>query len=167
MTRLKFTKMKTVLCAVSAVFLASIFGAFPSEAKTAFDPSYYFEKYVDVANEYGFDTQALFNHYQTAGMQEGRFPNRESEWKAAAGYVATQEERTAFMMQIPSPNPENANSDLPKFDPIYYYNNYPDVAAVIGPDAIGLLNHYFAYGYSEARLPYYGAEPCTDVQTSF
>ena len=50
-TRLKFTKMKTVLCAVSAVFLASIFGAFPSEAKTAFDPSYYFEKYVDVANE--------------------------------------------------------------------------------------------------------------------
>ena len=143
---MKFTKMKTVLCAVSAVFLASIFGAFPSEAKTAFDPSYYFEKYVDVANEYGFDTQALFNHYQTAGMQE---------------------ERTAFMMQIPSPNPENANSDLPKFDPIYYYNNYPDVAAVIGPDAVGLLNHYFAYGYSEGRLPYYGAEPCTDVQTSF
>ena len=83
------------------------------------------------------------------------------------GYVATQEERTAFMMQIPSPNPENANSDLPKFDPIYYYNNYPDVAAVIGPDAVGLLNHYFAYGYSEGRLPYYGAEPCTDVQTSF
>ena len=109
---MKFTKMKTVLCAVSAVFLASIFGAFPSEAKTAFDPSYYFEKYVDVANEYGFDTQALFNHYQTAGMQEGRFPNRESEWKAAAGYVATQEERTAFMMQIPSPNPENANSEI-------------------------------------------------------
>lgn len=100
-------------------------------------------------------------------MQEGRFPNRESEWKAAAGYVATQEERTAFMMQIPSPNPENANSDLPKFDPIYYYNNYPDVAAVIGPDAVGLLNHYFAYGYSEGRLPYYGSEPCTDVQTSF
>ena len=47
------------------------------------------------------------------------------------------------------------------------YNNYPDVAAVIGPDAVGLLNHYFAYGYSEGRLPYYGAEPCTDVQTSF
>ena len=150
---MKFTKMKTVLCAVSAVFLASIFGEIPSEAKTAFDPSYYFEKYVDVANEYGFDTQALFNHYQTAGMKEGRFPNRESEWKAAAGYVATQEERTAFMMQIPSPNPENANSDLPKFDPIYYYNNYPDVAAVIGPDAVGLLNHYFAYGYSEGSRP--------------
>ena len=70
-------------------------------------------------------------------------------------------------LRIPSPNPENANSDLPKFDPIYYYNNYPDVAAVIGPDAVGLLNHYFAYGYSEGRLPYYGAEPCTDVQTSF
>ena len=152
---MKFTKMKTVLCAVSAVFLASIFGAFPSEAKTAFDPSYYFEKYVDVANEYGFDTQALFNHYQTAGMQEGRFPNRESEWKAAAGYVATQEERRAAF----------------KFDGAWevntIYNNYPDVAAVIGPDAVGLLNHYFAYGYSEGRLPYYGAEPCTDVQPSF
>lgn len=164
---MKFKKTNLLLCTLSAVFFAAAFAAFPSEAKTAFDPSYYFEKYVDAANTYGFDPQALFQHYQTSGMKEGRFPNRQSEWKAAAGYVATEEERTAFLMTIPAPNPENAASDLPKFDPIHYYNTYADVAAVIGEDATALLQHYFAYGFSEGRIPYYGAGPCTEVQTSF
>ena len=53
------------------------------------------------------------------------------------------------------------------FDPNYYYDKYPDVAAAIGNDPQALLNHYFAYGYAEGRLPFYGADPCTEVQTSY
>ena len=70
-------------------------------------------------------------------------------------------------MTIPPADPNNADSDLPKLDPIYYYNTYPDVAKVVGKNSQGLLEHYFAYGYSEGRLPYYGADPCTEVQTSY
>lgn len=164
---MKFKKLKALACTLCAVFLFSAVAAFPSDAATAFDPSYYYWKYPDVAAVTGFDTQALFDHYQTCGMEEGRFPNAQAEWRAAAGHVDTEEERTAFLMQIPSVTPNPDESDLPKFDPIFYYNTYPDIAEVIGRDAVALLNHYFAYGYSEGRLAYYGAEPCTEVQTTF
>lgn len=100
-------------------------------------------------------------------MAEGRYANQQAEWRAAAGHVDTAEERKAFLMIIPPADPNNADSDLPKLDPIYYYNTYPDVAKVVGKNAQGLLEHYFAYGYSEGRLPYYGADPCTEVQTSY
>lgn len=166
-TKLKLNKTKTLLGTLCAVFLCSAFTALPARAATAFDPNYYFAKYQDVAVAVGFDPQALFDHYQNFGMNEGRFPNAQAEWRAAAGHVDTPEEKTAFLMQIPPADPDNASSDLPKLDPFYYYNTYPDVAEVVGRDAQALLNHYFAYGYSEGRLPYYGAEPCTEVQTSY
>lgn len=166
---MKLHKTKLLFCTLCSIFLASAFASFPSKAATAFDPHYYFSKYPDVSNVVGFDPQALFDHYQNFGMEEGRFPNMQAEWRDAAGHVDTVEERTAFLMQVPASavDPENANSDLPKMDPVFYYNTYPDVAAVIGKDPVALLNHYFAYGYSEGRLPYYGAEPCTEIQTSY
>ena len=146
-TVLKFKKSKMLLGTMCALVLATTIGAFPSKAESAFDYNYYFWKYPDVANAVGFDPQAL--------------------WRAAAGHVDTAEERKAFLMTIPPADPNNADSDLPKLDPIYYYNTYPDVAKVVGKNAQGLLEHYFAYGYSEGRLPYYGADPCTEVQTSY
>lgn len=168
-TKMKLKKSKILLLTLCAVFVTSVFAAFPSRAATAFDPHYYFWKYPDVAAAVGFDPQALFDHYQNFGMDEGRFPNMQAEWRDAAGHVDTREERTAFLIQVPASaiDPENANSKLPKFDPVYYYNTYPDIAEVIGRDPVALLNHYFAYGYSEGRLPFYGAGPCTEVQTSY
>ncbi|MDO4260469.1 MAG: hypothetical protein Q4C82_00190 [Eubacteriales bacterium] len=164
---MRFKKVKMLLCALSAAFLCSAFAAIPAEAATAFDYNYYYWKYPDVAVALGFDPGALFEHYENFGMAEGRYPNAQAEWRAAAGHVDTVEERTAFLMQIPPADPDNADSDLPKLDPIYYYNTYPDVAAVVGNNAQGLLEHYFAHGYSEGRLAFYGAEPCTEVQTSY
>ena len=164
---MKFHKTKALLGALCAASFLSAFAALPAKAATAFDPNYYFAKYRDVAVELGFNPEALFRHYQTSGMKEGRFPNVQAEWRAAIGHVDTVEERTAFLMKIPPADPNNAASKLPKLDPFYYYNTYPDVAAVIGNDAQGLLNHYFQYGYAEGRLPFYGAEPCTEIQTSY
>ena len=165
--KMKFKKTKTLLCTLCAVFAASAFAAIPARAETAFDPHYYYQKYPDVANVTGFDPQALFNHYEQFGMEEGRFPNMQAEWRDAAGIVDSEEDRTAFLMTNYPSDPDNAQSDLPKLDPVYYYNTYPDVAEVVGKDPVALLNHYFAYGYSEGRLPFYGAEPCTEVQTSY
>lgn len=165
---MKHIKTKTLFCgAFCAVLLSSALAVFPVKAATAFDPNYYFWKYRDVAVVTGFDPQALFDHYQNFGMEEGRYPNAQAEWRAAVGHVDTVEERTAFLMQTPPADPENANSTLPLFDPFFYYNTYADVAETIGPNAQALLEHYFAYGFSEGRLPFYGAEPCTEVQTSY
>lgn len=165
---MKLSKIKALTLTFCAAFFCFAFAAIPVKAATAFDPYYYFWKYKDVACAYGYDPQALFNHYQTCGMAEGRFPNRQAEWREAAGHVDTAEERTAFLMTFPASGPADAeDTDLPMFDPIHYYNTYPDVAAVIGKDPVALLNHYFAYGFSEGREAFYGAEPCTEVQSHY
>ena len=99
-TDLKFKKSKMLLGTMCALVLATTIGAFPSKAESAFDYNYYFWKYPDVANAVGFDPQALFNHYQTSGMAEGRYANQQAEWRAAAGHVNTAEERKAFLMTL-------------------------------------------------------------------
>ena len=78
-TDLKFKKSKMLLGTMCALVLATTIGAFPSKAESAFDYNYYFWKYPDVANAVGFDPQALFNHYQTSGMAEGRYANQQAD----------------------------------------------------------------------------------------
>ena len=164
---MKFYKPKILLCTLCALFLSLAFAVYPVKAATAFDPNYYYTTYPDVAAVTGFDPAALYQHYQTFGIQEGRFPNAQAAWRAVAGDPDTEEDRAAFLMQVPSSDPVSSENDLPVFDPIFYYNMYPDVAATVGRDAQALLNHYFAYGYSEGRLPFFDAEPCTEVRSSF
>lgn len=45
------------------------------------------------------------------------------------------------------------------FDPAYYAQTYPDVAAALGTDATALYNHYVNFGQKEGRTPYAGAQP--------
>ncbi|MCD8241908.1 MAG: hypothetical protein LUD73_05945 [Lachnospiraceae bacterium] len=160
--------VKTLLCGVGAVFLCALFTAIPTEARSAFDPSYYAAMYTDAMYSCGGDNQALYEHYMTVGIAEGRYPNRQAEWRAAAGNPETAEELAdVFLMTIPASNPYYADSDLDTFDPIHYYNTYADVAAVIGEDPVALLNHYFAYGYSEGRDAYYDSGPCVEVKPCY
>ena len=149
--KLKYHKSKRLLCTLCALFLSLAFAALPVNAATAFDPYYYYTTYPDVAAVTGFDPAALL----------------QASWRAVAGYVDTEEMRTAFLMQIPSSDPVSSENDLPVFDPVFYYNMYPDVAATVGRDPQALLNHYFTYGFSEGRLPFFDAEPCTEVRSTF
>ncbi len=159
---------KTLLCTLGAVFCCVLFTAIPADARSAFDPSYYYEKYPDAQYACGNDNQALYEHYMTIGIAEGRYANRQAEWRAAAGNPDSLEERSdVFLMTFPASNPDYADSDLATFDPIHYYNTYADVAAVIGEDPVALLNHYFAYGYNEGRDAYYASGPCVDVKPCY
>lgn len=47
--------------------------------------------------------------------------------------------------------------ELGQFDPVFYAQAYPDVAAVLGTDATTLYNHYQSFGQKEGRVPYAGA----------
>ena len=56
-----------------------------------------------------------------------------------------------------------------EFDPVYYAQTYPDVAAAFGNDAQLLLNHYLTYGQKEGRKPSANAqagEAVTSVKTT-
>lgn len=45
------------------------------------------------------------------------------------------------------------------FDPVFYAQTYPDVAAAFGTDANVLYAHYILYGQKEGRIPYAGGQP--------
>ena len=45
------------------------------------------------------------------------------------------------------------------FDPVFYYNTYPDVAAAFGNNEALLYQHYLLSGKAEGRLPYAAAAP--------
>lgn len=53
--------------------------------------------------------------------------------------------------------------ELGKFDPVFYAQTYPDVAAVLGTDAEALYNHYITCGQKEGRVPYAGAAVGAEV----
>ncbi|MCC8126345.1 MAG: hypothetical protein LIO92_02960 [Clostridiales bacterium] len=159
---------KTLLCTLGAVFLCALFTAIPTEARSAFDPSYYYAMYPDAQYACGNDNQALYEHYMTVGIAEGRYPNRQAEWRAAAGNPETAEELAdVFLMSFPASDPAWADSDLDTFDAIHYYNTYADVAAVIGEDPVALLSHYINYGFSEGRDAYYASGPCVEVKPCY
>ncbi|MBD5467422.1 MAG: CAP domain-containing protein [Lachnospiraceae bacterium] len=113
----------------------------PFQVTNAFDPVYYAQTYPDVAGIIGTDTEALQNHYLTSGKSEGRFPN------ALAAYAATVANVTN------ATNVTNAANGQYEFDPVFYAQTYPDVAAAFGMDAEALYNHYITCGINEGRLP--------------
>lgn len=57
--------------------------------------------------------------------------------------------------------PIQARAAEEDFDPVFYAETYPDVAAVLGTDADALYNHYINNGKAEGRLPH--AEGDTDT----
>lgn len=60
---------------IGALIMAGILILSGSSASAkSFDPAYYASKYPDVVNALGTDSGALYNHYMTYGINEGRFP---------------------------------------------------------------------------------------------
>lgn len=68
-------------------------------------------------------------------------------WAMAVGTA------TGVKMAVESPYAD----ELQQFDPVFYAQAYPDVAAVLGTDAETLYNHYQNFGQKEGRVPYAGA----------
>ena len=79
--------IKTSLIILITLFL-NIGIKIDSKAST-FDPAYYSARYPDVAEAFGTDTVALYNHYLNNGISEGRFANATEEANASAGIVST------------------------------------------------------------------------------
>lgn len=52
---------------------------------STFDPAYYAARYPDVVNALGTDSVALYNHYVTNGIYEGRYANATDEANGIAG----------------------------------------------------------------------------------
>lgn len=109
-----------------------------------FDAQFYAATYPDVAAVCGSNTNLLYQHYLMFGKAEGRLPYAPGT-SASAPAAAASGAKTM--------------PDGGLFDPVFYYNTYPDVAAAFGNNEALLYQHYLLSGKAEGRLPYAAAAP--------
>lgn len=88
-----------------------------------FDYMDYADRYSDLKDAFGYDRTALYNHYLTCGINEGRTANF-----------------------------QRAEGSIDRFDYIDYADRYSDLEAAFGYDRDALYNHYLTYGINEGRI---------------
>lgn len=113
----------TALCLVFGPVVSSI----PSQAfeltKENFDYERYADDYADLKAAFGYNRDALFNHYNSCGRKEGRhaYPRQDALLSAEG------------------------------FDHVSYADTYPDVKAAFGYNKNALYRHYVDHGRAEGR----------------
>ena len=125
-----------------------------------FDPEYYAANNPDVVAAVGTDTAALYNHYKTCGIKEGRLPyDGAVTVSPKVGNVSSalaQARYDAFFMDVIK---VYTNDPAVFFDADYYLANYPDLATTVGTDYKSLFNHYINIGRFEGRSARMGIYP--------
>lgn len=122
--------------------------------KFTFDPEVYYNMYPDLQAAFGYNEEALYNHWITCGISEGRtasvffdvkyYLEHNSDVAAAFGqtnYSAAYKHFMQFGYKEP-------RAFSPVYDSTYYSNKYSDLRSLSCAD---LINHYFVHGLREGR----------------
>ena len=142
-----------------------------------FNADYYYNNHKDVANAFGKDAQALFNHFMNYGINEGRQASEEFNVEAYKANnpdlvnVFGGDTRTYYVHYVKYGKAENRKATGSNggnqgstgsyvvdgvdysavFDADYYYAHHKDVANAFGNDKQALFNHFMNYGINEGR----------------
>ena len=142
-----------------------------------FNADYYYNNHKDVANAFGKDAQALFNHFMEHGIYEGRQASEEFNVEAYKANnpdlvnVFGGDTRTYYVHYVKYGKAENRKATGSNggnqgstgsyvvdgvdysavFDADYYYAHHKDVANAFGNDKQALFNHFMNYGINEGR----------------
>ena len=121
-----------------------------------FDSTYYADRYIDLKNIFGYNEEALKNHYYTCGIKEGRtaspvfdvrfYLNKYPDLKSAFGnnYEA------AYRHFIDAGIKEGRQGSK-YFDVKFYYSHYSDLRKIFGNNNTKLLMHFATSGVNEGR----------------
>lgn len=149
-------------------------GTVTSPYDPVFDAKYYAGRYGDLYTVYGNDRQALFNHFLTFGMGEGRqgcagfdvhsYYNAYADLRRAFGndlksyymhYLehGREEGRTATGCSTlrGAITVYNGIDYAPVYDYNYYVNKYGDIQQAFGADDMAVLQHFVMFGMQEGR----------------
>lgn len=161
--RKRFRKALAVALAGSMV-LGSAISSQAAALKDVFDAKYYTVTYKDVSEAFGTDEEALYNHFRTYGLTEGRVMNELiNVQKYREAYPDLNEafgdNWDAYVEHYISHGfAENRNS-FGTFDARYYMERYPDLREVFGDDILALFRHYITYGRTEGRETFFVPTP--------
>lgn len=156
---------------------------------SVFDAGYYSGTYPDLRAAFGGNSRALFNHFITCGMNEGRsgsgdfdfwyYYNLYPDLRAAFG-----DNKPAYYQHYASCGRYEGRSAVADsiyggvdyssvYDVGYYYNTYSDLRAAFGYNPRALISHFVNCGMSEGRIgntefnPYYYRMSYSDLRAAF
>ena len=105
-------------CLAALMFIFLLGAGFKKAKASDFDPGFYASYYPDVAAAYGTDPNALYSHYLTFGINEGRFKNAQ---EAATGQRDDTLDTPTTYVDV----------DLTNQQMIYYVDGVPVISSAI------------------------------------
>ena len=141
---------------VCAMLFSSTLMASAAEISDLFDATYYANANPDLKALYGYDENALYNHFITVGLYEGR---EASPLFNVKDYKATYTNLEAvlgndyakYYQHYLNNGIKEGRSSCGLFDAVDYANQNPDLKAVFGYDLKTLYKHYLTQGIDEGR----------------
>ncbi len=152
-------KLVAISCTAVLVF-SNVMSVSAATLEDIFDEEYYVSTYQDVAEAFGNDERALYQHFREYGLKEGRafnkffnvqvYRQRYQDLDEAFGddWDAYFEHYLTFGIYEKRSPAENGAI----FDIEYYKETYPDVVATLGENPALLLEHYIKHGIDEGRF---------------
>lgn len=154
-------KKGRVLLTLSVTMVTLLGSALPVSAASPsyadiFDAEYYGETYSDVAQAFGDDEAALFNHYIKYGIYEGRSGSeafnvlsyRENYDDLEAAFGDNWKAYTDHYLTYGLTEGRDSGG---MFDAVSYANRYGDLKEAFGYDVTKLWAHYEQFGEKEGR----------------
>lgn len=139
------------------VVVSARLAAWAADPAALFDASYYASVNPDVAAAAGSNVSALYLHYVTYGMAEGR---ETCPWFDLKQYKQNNpdlvqifgNDNLAYYQHYLEHGMAEEREGGGFFDAAAYAAAYPDVAEAVGNDAAALYQHFITAGIKEGRL---------------
>ena len=124
--------------------------------KDVFDEHYYADTYADLKEAYGYDREALWEHFVTFGLAEGRTMNGLIDIVKYRDTYADLDEAfgdnwDAYLEHYLTYGAKEGRESGTGFNAVDYAERYEDLQEAFGEDVLALWQHYQTYGVSESR----------------
>ena len=124
--------------------------------KDLFDEHYYADTYGDLKEAYGYDREALWQHFVTFGLSEGRNMNglldvvkyRQEYADLDQAFGDNWDAYVDHFLLYGAKEGRDTGTD---FDALDYAERYGDLKEAYGDDVLALWQHYQTYGAAEHR----------------
>lgn len=124
--------------------------------KDVFDEQYYADTYPDLKAAFGYNREALWTHYITSGIKEGRsmnhllnvtyYRNQYADLSAVYG-----DNWDAYLAHYLTAGVKEGRDTGTEFNAIDYADRYEDLRDIYGYDILALWQHYRTIGIKEGR----------------
>ena len=125
--------------------------------KDIFNAEYYADSYADLKASFGYDEEALWNHFKKYGLKEGRCMSPVLDVVTYRGQYADLEEAfgndwDAYVNHYFEYGMKEGRNNGTGFNAEYYLNAYGDLSVAFGNDYALAAKHFVEYGYKEDRV---------------